>query len=324
MTRKPRILVVGSLVLDLICTTPKFPQKGETIIGYDFNTAPGGKGANQAVQAARLGADVTMVGKVGDDDFGRQLTESLNQSGVNTDNLFVTDKASSAVGCIQLEVTDSGTSNRILVLPGANMQLLPDDVAFLENEITQYDMVIMQLEIPIETNLAVAKIAHKHNIPVMLNSAPSKKLPEELLACLTYISPNEHEAADIVGFPVDDDESVKAASKALCDMGTKNVLITLGSRGSAFSNEQEFFISPCYDYGFVIDPTAAGDSFIGAFCTAVCLGVSYREAAIFANHTAGITVSRMGAQPSLPNIDEVLDFMKKNWFDTSVFEVLKK
>lgn len=323
MSRKPKILVVGSFVMDLIASTTRFPQSGESIIGFDFSTAPGGKGANQAVQAAYLGADVSMVGKVGNDDFGKILRESIGASGVDCSRVAVSQTRPSAVGNIQLEVTESGTANRILVVPGANMDITPSDVAFLENDIKEYDMVILQLEIPMEINELVAEYAHKNGVAVMLNSAPSAPLSDKLLSCLTYISPNEHEASDLTGIKITDDETAQKAAKALREKGVKNVLITMGSRGAAFYDGEEFFISESVDYGPVLDPTAAGDSFVGAFCTATCAGAAPKDALLFANHTAAITVAGMGAQPSLPKLSKVLEFMNKNGFNTEKYEILK-
>ncbi len=317
--KQARILVVGSLVMDLICSTPRFPKSGETVIGTDYRTAPGGKGANQAVQAARLGAQVSMLGKVGDDGYGRELLASLRAAGVNVEHVTLSEKHS-AIGNIQLEVTESGTANRILVIPGANMDIRQADIAFLQEEITNYDMVMLQLEIPMAINVAVAQIAKAAGVPVMLNSAPSAPLPAELLDGLTYISPNEHEAYDLTGIEVSDIPSAKAAMAALHAKGVKNVLITLGGRGAVFSDGENFIHSPCTSYGQVIDPTAAGDSFVGAFCTALCLGESPEKALLFANHTAGITVAGMGAQPSLPVLSAVTDFMKKNGHDVSAYE----
>lgn len=320
MNNHPRILVVGSLVMDLICSTPRFPQSGETVIGTDFHTASGGKGANQAVQAALLGAEVSMLGKVGQDDFGKQMIASLSAAGVNTEKILCSKTRPSAIGNIQLECTSAGTANRILVIPGANMDITEDDIICLKQTIRQFDMVVLQLEIPMEINVAVARIAHQSGVPVMLNSAPSAPLSEELLSCLTYLSPNEHEASDLTGIEVRDIDSARQAAECLMEKGVKNVLITLGSKGAVFANKDVFLHSPCVDYGPVVDPTAAGDSFIGAFCTAICLGVAPKEALVFANHTAGITVSRMGAQPSLPKLCEVLEFMRKNNQDVSLFE----
>lgn len=321
--KKPKILVVGSLVMDLIVSTERFPNSGETVFGSDFHTAPGGKGANQAVQAAKLGADVTMVGKVGGDSFGETLLASLKSHNVHTQYIKIADSISTAVGNIILEKKNNTTLNRIIVVPGANMKITPEDVAFLEQEIANYDMVILQLEIPMQINEIVAEYAFKKGVPVMLNSAPSAPLSKELLSHLTYISPNEHEAQDITGISPDSEENIRKAADRLLEMGVQNALITLGSKGAVFANKDVFLKSPCIDSGKPVDPTAAGDSFIGAFCTAVCLGADYESALQFANCTAGITVTRMGAQPSLPSIDEVLNVMKANHLNTSIFEQLR-
>ena len=320
---KPRILVVGSLVMDLIVTTERFCNAGETVIGNGFSTAPGGKGANQAVQAARLGADVTMVGKVGNDDFGRNLINSAKESGVNTEYIFVTDSAPTAVGNVQIQKNEKGTENRIIVVPGANFELTVEDVAFLEEKIADFDMVIMQHEIPQEINLKVAEYAKAKGVPVMLNPAPSAEVPKELISCLTYISPNEHEAEDIIGIKPEGENAIDKAVTALHNMGVSNVLITLGKAGCVFSNGEKTIESPSVNMGVVVDPTAAGDSFIGAFCTATAAGIECEKALLFANCTAGITVSRMGAQTSLPTFEEVISAMKERNFGTEIYNTIK-
>ena len=318
MKRKAKILEVGSIVMDLIVSTEKFPNSGQTVLAKTFQTAPGGKGANQAVQAARLGADVTMVGKVGQDDFGKALIGSCAQAGIHTDYILKADDVSSAVGDVMLEVAEGKkTKNRIIVVPGANMRITPADVAFLKDTIDRYDMVVLQIEIPMEINEIVAEYAFAKGVPVMLNSAPSAPLSPALLSHLAYISPNEHEAADLTGIPIRKEgkevnmEDVKAAVAALLDKGVKNVVITLGSSGAVVANREEFIYQPCVDVVEVKDPTAAGDSFVGAFTTAVCSGLNHEQALTFANYTATLTVSRMGAQPSLPQLSEVVALMRR-------------
>ncbi len=298
--KKPRLLVVGSFVMDLIFRTERFVEPGETILGLDFRSASGGKGANQAVQAARLGADVTMVGKVGDDAYGKAMIASLSEAGVCTDKVMVTNRYLSGMSNIQIQDSGNGTQNRIIVMAGANMAITPKDVAFLEEEVALYDMVMLQQEIPMEINILVARYARAKGVPVMLNPAPSAPLEKELLSYLTYITPNEHEAQDLIGIKPEGEPAVRRAAVLLRDQGVANVVITLGAAGAAFWNGRRFFIStgvPCLN---PVDPTAAGDSFIGAFCTAVCAGMEMEDAMVFANHTASITVSKMGAQPSLP------------------------
>lgn len=331
--KKSKILVVGSLVMDLIVSTEKFPNSGETVLGKSFRTASGGKGANQAVQMARLGADVTMVGRVGDDLFGKEMVASLNSAGVDTTYIQVDKVNPSAVGNIVLEVAEGQKAkNRIIVVSGANMAIKPDDIAFLKDTIDNYDMVVLQLEIPMEINEIVARYAFDKGVPVMLNSAPSAPLKPELLSCLTYISPNEHEAADLTGVTIRKEqkevnmEDVKAAVESLMKKGVKNVIITLGSSGAVVADNNEIVYRPCVDVVEVKDPTAAGDSFVGAFTTAVCAGLDHSQALEFANYTATLTVSRMGAQPSLPTLDEVTALMEREnftGFDLNVMEALK-
>jgi len=318
--KTPKILVVGSIVMDLIYSTSRVPNEGETVNnGLSFASAPGGKGANQAVQAARLGINVTMVGKLGKDIFGDELLKAIQEAGINTDNISRDETCSSAVSNILLEVVPGKkTKNRILVVPGANMKLTVDDVKFLEDKISEYDLVIMQLEIPLEVNRRVTEYAYAKGVPVMLNSAPYEALDDELLSKLTYISPNEHEACGLTGIKTTTDdgsidiEKVEMAAKALLNKGVKNVIITLGSNGVAFMNKDVFVVKPCVDIVKVVDPTAAGDSFTGAFCSAVCMGMTTEKALDFANYTATLTVSKLGAITSLPTIEEVKDLMKKD------------
>ena len=320
---RPKILVVGSFVMDLIATTAKFPSAGETVIGNGFSTAPGGKGANQAIAAARLGADVTMVGRVGDDSFGREMLDSANKSGVDISNVTVSRTHPSAVGHIQIQTNEHGTENRILVIPGANMDIKPQNVAFLEKEIGNYDMVMLQLEIPMEINCLVAKYAKAAGVPVMLNPAPADKIPEELLSCLTYISPNEHEAALITGIDAVNAENIGTCVAQLRKTGVENVIVTLGKEGCAFCSGGDVIMSPSVKAEKVVDPTAAGDSFMGAFCTAVSAGIDIENALLFANCVGSITVSKMGAQTALPTLCEVLELMARRGFDPKPFEVLK-
>lgn len=322
MKRKPRILVVGSLVMDLIVSTERFPGSGETVLGLDYHTASGGKGANQAVQAARLGAEVTMVGRVGQDDFGKNMVASVRDAGVNVRHVLETPDVCSAIGNVQLEKKGANTANRIIVVSGANMKLTAGDVAFLQTDIANYDMVVLQFEIPMEVNALVASYAYAANVPVMLNTAPSAPVDSDLLAHVSYISPNEHEAADLSGIPVVDEASAMQAIRSLLDKGVQNVLITRGGEGAVLGNAQETIISPSVYCANVVDPTAAGDSFAGAFCTAVAMGAPHRDALRFANYAAHITVSHLGAQPSLPTLAEVLALMRADKQNISCFDGL--
>lgn len=314
---KPKILIVGSLGMDFTFSTGYFPSEGETIIGKSFKTAPGGKGANQAVQVARLGADTTMVGKLGRDSNGEELIKVIDEAKIHHEDMLFSDDVPTQVADIILEeAPGKDTKNRIIIIQGANMEIKPEEVAFLKEDIKNYDMVILQLEIPMEINELVAKYAYEAGVPVMLNSAPSAPLSDELLSHLTYISPNEHEAKDITGVEIKyngdevDMDTVKEACKALRAKGVKNALITLGGSGAAILNDDGFFHSPCCKGLDVKDPTAAGDSFVGGFCTAVCCGMKMEDVLYFANHVAALTVCGFGALPSLPTLAEVEEFMK--------------
>lgn len=322
--RKPRILVVGSCCTDFTFAGKIIPGEGSTVLGESFATAPGGKGANQACQAALLGADVTFIGKLGQDTFGRELNHVLQNAGIDTSKMLYNQEVPTACACIMLELTPEGAKNRIMVVPGAQMTFTEEDVAFLKDEVKNYDLLILQLEINMEINELVARYAFDAGVPVMLNSAPSAPLSDELLSCITYLSPNEHEARDLTGITIASLEDARKAAQQLLDRKVKNVLITMGSEGAAFVNQDTLIHRGCVPTE-VLDPTAAGDSFIGAFCVAIGAGMKAEDAMVFANHTASITVSRKGAMPSLPTLEEVLALLEKTGaeVDVSALDVLK-
>lgn len=320
MLKKPNILVVGSFMMDLIASAPRVPNLGETVIGTSFQTAPGGKGANQAVQCARLGANVTMVGCVGDDTFGEKLLSTAKASSVDISHVRISKGNSSGVGHIQLEVSEHKTQNRILVVPGANHDLTPEHLSWLKDSIKNYDLVMLQLELSMEVTKFVASCACAAGIPVMLNPAPAVPLDDELLSCVTYLSPNEYEAALLSGLPlrvnesgVNKDDLHKVIHK-LRSKGVNNIMITLGSNGCVIAGGDEFRYTPCVNMLDVKDPTAAGDSFVAAFCSGVTAGLPVCNALDFASYTAAITVSRIGAMPSLPTLEEVQALMVKGGY----------
>ena len=323
MLKRPKILVVGSFMMDLIASTRRAPQSGETVVGLKFQTAPGGKGANQAVQCARLGAQVTMVGQVGDDAFGRIMTETAASAGVDVSHVSVDRNESSGVGHITLEVSDHGAQNRITVCPGANFTLSVEDVAWLREEIRNYDMVMMQFELQMEVIETVAQWAKDAGVPVMINPAPAAPMSDRLLACATYLSPNEHEAAILAGHPIDvsggvNMEDVALVSRAFQARGVENLIITLGENGSIAAGRSGIHHTQCVKMDH--------DSFVAAFCTGLTAGLPQGEALAFASHTAAITVSRMGAMPSLPTVEEVQALMRErnyNGFDLSQLDALK-
>ncbi len=302
------------------------------MVGLKFQTAPGGKGANQAVQCARLGAHVTMVGQVGNDAFGRLMTETAAQSGVDVSHVSVDPEESSGVGHITLEVTEHGAQNRITVCPGANFTLSVEDVAWLKEEIGKYDLVMMQFELPMPVIEAVAQWAHEAGVIVMINPAPAAPMSDRLLACATYLSPNEHEAAILANHTIRVDnginmEDVKVVSQAFQARGVENLIITMGENGSIVAGADGIHQTACVKMPHVADPTAAGDSFVAAFCTGLTAGLPKGEALAFASHTAAITVSRMGAMPSLPTVEEVQELLQARGyqgFDPAELDGLKE
>lgn len=318
--KKPKILVVGSFVMDLVAMADRAPELGETVIGTSFKTAPGGKGANQAVQAARLGASTYMAGCVGCDSFGKEMLKALNDSGVDICHVKTSHEHPSGVGHIEIQSGASGVQNRIIVVPGANYDLKPADLSWLETDMKEYDMVIMQLELEMTTVEYVAHIAHQAGVPLMLNPAPASTLSDELLSCVTFLTPNETEAAFLAGVKADtegrlSDKALTEAASVLMGKGVSNVIITLGDRGAAICTEKGVEIVPCVKMTDVKDPTAAGDSFVGAFCAGYAAGLSIREAISLAVHTSAITVCGYGAIPSLPTLDKVEALMKERAYD---------
>ena len=318
--KKPKILVVGSFMMDLVASAKRAPNLGETVIGFAFRTAPGGKGANQAVQAARLGAATYMAGCVGDDSFGQEMIQALKSSGVDTSHVKISQEHPSGVGHIEIQDNPEGVQNRIIVIPGANYDLKPSDLVWLKEGIKSYDIVIMQLELEMGTIEYVARLAHDAGVPVMLNPAPAAELSDELLSCVTFLTPNETEAAILTGAQTDADgrlteDNLKYAASVLMNKGVENVIITLGDQGAALCSKDGVQIIPCVKMTDVKDPTAAGDSFVGAFCAGISAGLSLHDALQLAVHTAAITVCGHGAIPSLPNISQVEALMEERDFN---------
>ncbi len=313
--KKPRILVTGSVNMDYTFGGIRFPAEGETVMGDSFSTAAGGKGANQACQAARAGALVDFVGRIGADLNGTELMKSLSGMGIDT-SMVITDPEN-ITGCalIELERRPEGTRNRIMVVPGAQMNFRKEELEFLKDRMGQYDMVLLQLEINSEANAAVVRMAHDAGVPVMLNPAPYSVIVREILERISFISPNEHEAFEMTGIRITDIKTAEEAARAIRKMGPKNVLITLGEAGAVFCGEDRFIHCGCVRTD-AVDPTAAGDSFVGAFCTAYSAGMDVERALSFASHAASITVSGYGAQPSIPEIGRIAESIREHGSDT--------
>lgn len=303
-----RIVVVGSINLDLVAATQRIPIAGETVAGLSFRTFPGGKGANQAVAAARLGGAVSMVGRLGEDAFGIQLRESLEESNVNTEAVEVVPGSSG----VALITTDPNGQNAITVVAGANAHLSPADLDANISLIRSAGILLTQLEIPLATVEYLAVIAAQERIPLVLDPAPARFLPPSLLRSVDWLTPNETETCILLGRgPQELSENLtEDAANALLDCGSRNVILKLGSRGCyvALSDGTRQLL-PAYSVE-AVDTTAAGDAFNGAFATALMNGLEPLESASWASAVAAISVTRPGAQASMPTASDVACFLE--------------
>ncbi len=299
MSAQKPIVVVGSLNIDLVAHCVRIPVPGETILGKDFATHPGGKGGNQAVAVARLGYPVSMIGRVGDDDFGAQLRDHLTQAGVDMTSVK-TSRGSSGIAVIA--VADTG-ENSIVVVPGANALLTPQDLDKNSDLLRSASVVLTQLETPLETVLHLAELCLREGVPLILDPAPAQPLPEELLTKVTWLTPNETEAAFYAQHLEGDDPAATASD--LVRRGVSNLVLKLGSRGAYLATSDGHRHHIASFPMNAVDTTAAGDCFNGAFATGLSLGMLPLESARFAAAAAAISVTRVGAQPSMPSRAEV-------------------
>jgi ribokinase len=292
--------------MDIVVQSPRLPAAGETILGGRFFTAPGGKGANQAVAAARLGAHVTFIGRVGDDSYGAQLTESLSQASI--DVAYLGRDPEAATGVALITVDDQG-QNTIVVASGANHRLTVGDIEQASTEIASAGIVVAQLENPEETLLATIDSCRRFGVPLLLNPAPARFLSGEIIAATTIITPNEIEAETLTSIQVNGKESAERAARCLLQQGAGVVVITMGVKGALLVDAQGAEYLPPWPVR-AVDSTAAGDAFSGAMAVGLARGENTRQAARFASAVAALSVTRPGAQPSMPSQAEVDSFLR--------------
>jgi ribokinase len=303
----PHIVVVGSLNMDLVVEVPAIPLPGETVLGKKFGTFPGGKGANQAVAAARLGAQVSMIGRVGKDGFGDQLLASMRADGIDVTHVGRDETAATGVAMI---VVDQQGQNSIAVASGANFCLTADHVRRAWAALGEVDLLVMPLETPLETIETAVQLARQAGTTVILNPAPAQTLPEQLLAGVDVLVPNELEAAQLTGMPADTPEASREAARQLLALGVGHVVLTLGSRGAlVLQGAGEAFTQIPGREVEVLDTTAAGDAFMGGLAVALGEGKLLVEAVKFANAVGALAVTRQGAQPGMPLRKDVEEIM---------------
>lgn len=300
-----KVCIVGSMNMDVVLNVQAMPKEGETIFSDDMKIIPGGKGANQAVAAARCGARVSMIAKTGEDANGKILEAELVKDGINTNSIFKDEVNPTGTAIITV---DCNAKNSIIVVSGSNMQLTKKEIKKSEEIIKNSDIVITQFETPMETGIEAFEIAKANNKITVLNPAPAKEIKDDLLQFTDIIVPNETEAFILTGIEVKDLETAKTAAKVLINKGIKYVIITLGEKGAALIGEEKAEIIPAFKV-VAVDTTAAGDSFIGGFSSKLdinCISFkTIKEAILFGNKVSSIAVQREGAQPSIPYLKEI-------------------
>ncbi|WHY77149.1 ribokinase [Neobacillus sp. WH10] len=299
----PKVTVIGSMNMDLVVKTAAIPKLGETVFGQSFSTLPGGKGANQAVACARLGADVKMVGCVGNDAFGTELIATLRNEGVNTSYVEPVPHCSTGIASINVQEGD----NSIIVVPGANFAVTREVVAKAEEAIKQADIVLLQLEIPLDAVTEAVNIANKYKIPVIVNPAPAQILPKELVDKITYLTPNEYELAILItGQPV-----VESSFNEMMSKLPGKVVMTKGSNGAYFVDHNlELYHQQAFKVE-AVDTTGAGDTFNAVFAVQIAKGNSVKEAMTYAAMASAISVTKFGAQGGMPTAKDVDEWKTK-------------
>lgn len=298
-----KIIVIGSSNTDMVIKAERLPQPGETVLGGNFLMNQGGKGTNQAIAAARLGGNTLFVCNVGNDQFGHDAKKMFQKEGINTNYVNETSDQHSGVALINVNLEGENT---IVVAPGANGTLSVDDIKKAENEIKNASIVLMQLETPVDALVYAAKIAKENGVKVILNPAPAprKALPDELLKNVDILIPNVTEAETIAKMKINDDSSMNETMHKIISKGVSIVIITMGAKGALAYENGNLFHVPAYKVK-AVDTTAAGDTFCGALCVALDKGKELKDAILFANKASSISVTRMGAQVSIPYANEV-------------------
>ncbi|HEY4553110.1 MAG TPA: ribokinase [Bacillaceae bacterium] len=303
MKDSPAVVIIGSLNMDMVLQSSKHPEEGETILGDHFFSCVGGKGANQAVAAARLGAEVTLVGAVGDDIFGQQLIDKLQVEGIHTEFITKVDGHPTGIACVQVSQKD----NRITVIPGANHQLKPEHIDQAENIIKAAKVILLQMEIPLKTVTYAIKKAKQWGKKVILNPAPAAQLPEDLFREVDYFTPNETELR-ILAPNSPKEGSIDAFAKELLGTGMTNLIVTLGEKGAAYfsaaGEKKEYNPHPVE----TIDTTGAGDAFNGALACALARGATVEKAIDFGMKAGAMSVTKLGAQAGMPTQQEMDSF----------------
>ncbi|WP_434794558.1 Ribokinase [Terrisporobacter petrolearius] len=300
-----KICVIGSLNMDLVVNVDEMPKKGQTLIGENFKEVPGGKGANQAVAIAKLGGDVSMIGKVGNDGFGQTLINALKADNVKTDYIQI-ENCSSGVAMITV---DKNAENSIVVAPGANFRVLREDIDKCIDSIKQSDIVVVQLETPLDTIKYALQESKQLDKYTILNPAPAVKLEEDIIKNVDLLTPNETELEILSGVKIEHEEDIIKAAQVMIQKGVKQLIVTLGSKGSLYIDKDNVKFKESYKVD-AIDTTAAGDSYTGALSVALSQDKDIQEAMDFASKVGALCVMKEGAQTSLPTIQDVLNFRR--------------
>ena len=297
------ICVIGSLNMDLVVNVDTMPKPGQTIIGSNFKEVPGGKGANQAVAMARLNGNVSMIGKVGEDGFGKTLINSLKNDKVDT-TYIQTSKGATGVALITV---DKNAQNSIVVSPGANFEVKEDDIDNNIEAIKNSDIVVLQLETPLNTIKYALNKAKELNKYTILNPAPAVKLDDEIIKNVDLLTPNETELEIISGVSIETEEDIQKAAQIMIEKGVKELIVTLGSKGSLYINKEKSMFKKAYKVE-AVDTTAAGDSYTGALAVALSQDKNIEDAMDFASKVGALSVLKEGAQSSLPTLEDVKNF----------------